>query len=46
MDDLEKSGKDDCWNYHRGDSHCVFVVCRLGKLAHAMKKSEDLYDVI
>jgi len=46
MNDLEKSGKYDCWNYHRGNSHCVFVVCRLGNLAHTMKKSEDLHDVI
>jgi len=29
-----------------GNSHCLLVVCRLGNLAHAMKKSEDLPDVI
>jgi hypothetical protein len=29
-----------------GNSHCLLVVCRLGNLARAMKKSEDLHDVI
>jgi hypothetical protein len=29
-----------------GDSYCLLVVCCLGNLAHAMKKSEDLHDVI
>jgi hypothetical protein len=29
-----------------GNSHCLFVVCRLGILARVMKKSEDLHDVI
>jgi hypothetical protein len=29
-----------------GIIHCFLVVCRLGNLAHAMKKSEDLHDVI
>jgi len=28
------------------NSHCLLVVCCLGNLAHAMKKSEDLYDVM
>jgi len=26
--------------------HCLLVVCRLGSLVRAMKKSEDLHDVI
>jgi len=30
----------------RGNSHCLLVICRLGNLARAMKKSEDLHDVI
>jgi len=46
MNDLEKSGKYDCWNYHRGNNHCLLVVCRLGIFARAMKQSEDLHDVI
>jgi len=25
MNDLEKSGKYDCWNYHRGDEAIVIV---------------------
>jgi len=29
-----------------GNSHCLLVVCRLSNLAGAMKKSEDLHDVI
>jgi hypothetical protein len=27
-------------------SYCLLVVCRLGNLAHEMKKFEDLHDVI
>ena len=30
----------------RGNSHCLLVFCCLGNLAHAMRKSEDLYDVM
>ena len=26
--------------------HCLLAVCRLGMLARAMKKSEDLHNVI
>jgi hypothetical protein len=26
--------------------HCLLVVCRIGSLAHAMKKSKDLHDII
>jgi hypothetical protein len=44
MNDLEKCGKYDCWNYHKGE--LSLFTCRLGILAHAMKKSEDLHDVI
>ena len=30
----------------RGNSHCLLVVFRPGILARAIKKSEDLHDVI
>ena len=29
-----------------GGSYCLLIVCRLGNLAHEMKKFEDLHDVI
>jgi hypothetical protein len=46
MNDLEKSGKYDCWNYPSRNSFCLLVVWRLGNLAPAIKKSEELHEVI
>ena len=44
MNDLEKSRKYDCRNYHRGIV-IVYLCSAVGNLAPAMKTSESLHDV-
>jgi hypothetical protein len=46
MNDLEKSGNVIAEITTGGNSNLLLVVCRLGILARAMKKSEDLHGVI